>query len=242
MRYEEIVPVAQDKDMMVLEELQHRAEEGYKAFNKKTIPTNQTILGVRMPMLRKIARKIAKEQGLDFISLDKENIYEMILLEGMVLSYLDKPFIELLPLTENFLRKVDNWAQVDSTVSSFKNMAREKDDVLGVVRKWIQSDKEFVVRAGLVVLLGHFVEKEYLDMVFEMSQEVTHTGYYVYMGNAWLISCCMATFPEETIGFFKNNTLDMRTHNKAIQKSRESYRVSKEHKVLLLGLKKGHRG
>jgi hypothetical protein len=88
---------------------------------------------------------------------------------------------------------------------------------------------------------GFFVEKEYLDMVFEISQEVTHTGYYVYMGNAWLISCCMATFPEETIGFFKNNTLDMRTHNKAIQKSRESYRVSKEHKVLLLGLKKGRR-
>jgi len=242
-RYEGRVSVPKDNNTMVLEELHTLAEEEYRAFNTKITPTNQTILGVRMPMLRKIAKRIViEEQALDFISLDKENIYEMILLEGMVLSYMDKPFIELLPLTENFLRKVDNWAQVDSTVCSFKNMAREKDDVMRVVRKWIQSNHEFFVRAGLVVLLGHFVEKEHLNMVFEISQQVTHPGYYVSMGNAWLISCCMAKFPEETIGFFKNNTLDIRTHNKAIQKSRESYQVPMEYKVLLQKLKKRHRG
>ncbi len=88
------------------------------------------------------------------------------------------------------------------------------------------------------MLLAHYVEKENLPMIFELSQSVDHDAYYVHMANAWLISVCMAKFPEETLTFFKNNTLDAKTHNKAIQKSRESYRVSKEHKALLLGLKK----
>jgi len=81
------------------------------------------------------------------------------------------------------------------------------------------------------------VEKENLKMIFNLAQEVKHTGYYAHMANAWLISVCMAKFPDETIIFFQNNTLDAKTHNKAIQKSRESFRVSKENKNLLSTLK-----
>ena len=224
--------------MTVLNELQSMAEENYKAFNSKIIPTEQTILGVRIPILRKIAKRIAKEEPIDFIGSDKENIYELIILEGMVLSYMDKSFTELLPLTEAFLKKVDNWAQIDSTVCDFKNIRNEKKDVLAVVKKWLKSDREFIVRAGLVILLAHYVEKDNLMMIFDLSQRVEHTGYYVHMGNAWLISVCMAKFPEETTVFFMSNSLDDKTHNKAIQKSRESFRVSKEHKTIINHLKR----
>ncbi len=224
--------------MPVLDELQRLAEEDYKAFNNRIIPTKQTTLGVRAPILRKMAKRIAKEDSIDFVKSDKQNIYEMIMLEGMVLSYMDKSFKELLPLTEKFLDKVDNWAQVDSTICDFKKIAEEKEDVLIVVKKWLKSDKEFFVRAGLVMLLAHFVEEKNLEMIFDLSQGVVHTGYYVHMGNAWLISGCMAKFPEETIAFFRNNTLDHKTHNKAIQKSRESFRVSKEHKEIINALKR----
>ncbi len=165
-------------------------------------------------------------------------IYEMVMLEGMVLSYINKPFVELLPLTEAFLDKVDNWAQIDSTVADYKQIKQDKPAVLQVVKKWLTSDKEFVVRAGLVILLGNFIDEPYLPTIFKLSEEVTHTGYYVHMGNAWLISMCMAKFPEETLQFFKKNRLDDKTHNKAIQKSRESFRVSKEHKELLKTLKR----
>lgn len=224
--------------MDVLKELKSLADSDYKTFNTRIIPTQQTTLGVRVPLLRKIAKKIVKENPLEFVQSDKQGIFELILLEGMVLSYMDRPFNELLPFTEKFLDKVDNWAQIDTSVCDYKNIAQEKDDVLIVVKRWLFSDKEFVVRAGLVMLLAHYVEKENLPMIFELSQSVNHDGYYVHMGNAWLISVCMAKYPEETLAFFENNTLDVKTHNKAIQKSRESFRVSKEHKALLLGLKK----
>jgi 3-methyladenine DNA glycosylase AlkD len=224
--------------MDILTRLQGLAEDDYKKFNTKIIPTSQHVLGVRIPALRKIAKEIVKQDPKTFIRLDKQNIYEMIMLEGMTLSYLDEDFLHLVPLTEQFLNKVDNWAQIDSTVCNFKNIKKEPDSVLSVVKKWLSSKEEFVVRAALVILLAHYVEKKYLNKVFTLSQKVAHQGYYVHMGNAWLISVCMAKFPEETIRFFKNSTLDSRTHNKAIQKSRESYRVSRPHKDLLTTLKK----
>lgn len=224
--------------MLILDELKSFAEEDYKAFNRKIIPTEQIILGVRVPTLRKIAKRIAKENAVAFLKLDKQHIYEMILLEGMVLSYMDKSFEALLPFTEKFLLKIDNWAQIDSTIGSFKNIAKEKQSILIIVQKWLKSDKEFIVRAGLVLLLAHYVEKINLEMIYKLSQSVKHTGYYVYMGNAWLVSVCMAKYPDETINFFKANTLDKNTHNKAIQKSRDSYRVSKEHKAIINNLKK----
>lgn len=222
-----------DERLSVLDELKSLAEKSYKEFNSKIIPTKQTTFGVRVPILRKMAQQIAKEGATEYIQLDKQNIFEMVMLEGMVLSYMDRSFRDLLPLTENFLSKVDNWAQVDSTVCNFRNLADEKNDVLRIVKKWLKSEKEFFVRAGLVVLLSHYVEKDNLQLIFELSQSVRHKGYYVQMGNAWLISVCMAKYPDETIEFFQNNTLDKKTLNKAIQKSRESYRVSKEHKKII---------
>lgn len=121
----------------VLEELKTLAQEDYKAFNNKIIPTQQTTLGVCLPILRKIAKRIVQENPTSFILLDKQNVYEMIMLEGMVLSYMDQPFNALLPLIEKFLAKADNWAQIDSTVCNFKNIARGKEDVLIVVQKWL---------------------------------------------------------------------------------------------------------
>lgn len=227
-----------EKKISILEELKGLAEEDYKAFNKKIIPTKQTTLGVRIPVLRKLAKRIVKDNGTEFIKQDKNNVYEMIMLEGMVLSYMDKPFKELLPLIEDFLLKVDNWAQVDSTVCDFKNIKKEKPEVLEIVTKWLKCDKEFIVRAALVILLAHFVDDDHLQLLFEISQKVEHQGYYAHMANSWLISCCMAKHPAQTIIFFKDNSLDKKTHNKAIQKSRESFRVSKEHKAIINDLKR----
>ncbi|PID59857.1 MAG: DNA alkylation repair protein [Ignavibacteriae bacterium] len=224
----------------ILKQLKELSEEKYKEFNKKIIPTNQKVLGVKIPELRKLAKSIAKDEkeSLKFIEIDKKNIYEMVLLEGMVLANLNKSFLELLPLTENFLSKVDNWAQIDTSIADYKNIRKEKKEVLQVIKKWLKSDNEFVVRAGLVILLAHYIEEYYLNTIFDLSQKVKHKGYYVKMGNAWLISACMAKFPEETINFFQNNKLDTETQNKAIQKSRESRRVSKENKELILRFKK----
>lgn len=224
--------------MSILEELMSHSEEQYKFFNLKIIPTNQNVLGVRTPLLKKMAKKIAKESPYEFITLDKGNSYEMIMLEGLVISYLKVPFSDLVPYIESYMNKIDNWAQVDSFVMNFKGIIKEKEIVFNILKTWLISKEEFVVRTALIILLSYYVDKEHLQNIFDISNKVTHKGYYVFMGNAWLISVCMAKLPEETIQFFKDNQLDNITHNKAIQKSRESNRVSKEHKDLLNTLKR----
>lgn len=222
----------------ILNELKNLSEESYKEFNAKIIPTSQTTLGVRLPLLRQIAKRIAKDKPMEFIAADKQNIYEMVMLEGLVLAALKKPFVELLPQIEKFLSKVDNWGQIDSVFGSFKSIKQDRESTMQVVLKWLESEQEFVVRAALVILLCYYVEEEYLDDIFRLSQQVSHKAYYVHMANAWLISVCMAKYPDATIAFFKENNLDTKTHNKAIQKSRESFRVSQENKNLLFTLKK----
>ena len=120
----------------------------------------------------------------------------------------------------------------------FKGIKKEKVEVLKIVKRWLNSKDEFVVRTGLIILLAYYIQNEYLEEIFSLSNQITHQVYYVFMGNAWLISVCMAKFPLETIEFFKDNNLDVITHNKAIQKSRESRRVSKEDKEFIKTLKR----
>lgn len=222
--------------MAVLEKLKSLSDEKYKKFNQKIIPTNLKILGVRIPILRKIAKQILNQNADKFIQEDKKGIYELIMLEGMVLSKQKKPFLDRVSQYEKFLSKVDNWALTDTTVMNFKE--EEEKVVLKVIKKWLQSNDEFVIRAGLVMLLSRFVKNDYLYLIFTISQEVKSEAYYVKMANAWLISVCMAKFPTKTKEFFTLNSLDTWTHNKAIQKSRESSRVSNKDKEFLKMLKK----
>ncbi len=223
---------------VILMELNSLADSKYREFNKKIVQTKQEILGVKVPLLRKIAKRLSKENPIEFIKLDKPKIYELILLEGLILSYIKGSFLDKLILFEDYLKKVDSWAQVDSVISSFKTIKKEKTEVLEVVKKWLKSDKEFMVRTGLVILLTYYIEKDKLDTIFKLSETVKHQGYYVKMANAWLISVCMVKFPNETLIFLKDNRLDKTTHNKAIQKSRESFRLLPKYREILVKLKK----
>ncbi len=222
----------------ILKELNSLKDKEYKNFNRKLIPTNQYILGIRLPVLRDIAKNIVKNDYQTFLKAPKENYYELILLEGLTLTYTKKGFMEQLDDIENYISKIDNWAQVDSPFLSFKAIKNEKAEVLKQLEKWILSKNEFKLRAVLVILLGFYVNKKYLDIIFKLSQKIEHKAYYVHMANAWLISVCMAKYPQETIEFFKSNTLEDKTHNQAIQKSRESLRVSKKNKQYINILKR----
>lgn len=209
----------------------------YLNFNSKIIPTNQTMIGVKIPKLREIAKQIIKQDPIKFIKEDKQNIYELILLEGLVISYMKDSFKNLLPLFKTYLTKVDNWAQIDSIISSFKTIKKEQKFVLNIVKTWLLKNDEFIVRAGLVILLTYYIEKENLKIIFELSSTIKNNKYYVYMANAWLISSCMIKFPKETITFLEKRLLDKKTHNKAIQKSCDSYQVSKDYKIILKKMK-----
>ena len=106
------------------------------------------------------------------------------------------------------------------------------------MKKYLSSEREFDVRFALVMLTGYYIDEEYIDRVLEISKNIKHEGYYAKMANAWLLSICFVKFYDKTVEFIKGAGLDIFTHNKAIQKARESRRIDPQRKEELLKMKK----
>ncbi|MFW5647387.1 MAG: DNA alkylation repair protein, partial [Acetivibrio ethanolgignens] len=104
---------------------------------------------------------------------------------------------------------------------------------------YLESDREYFIRFGVVMLLDYYVDGEYLEKLYAVFDSIHHEGYYVKMAVAWALSVCYVKFPKETRRYLENNkALDDFTYNKAIQKTCESYRVEPEEKERLKTMKR----
>lgn len=218
---------------MIISKLNSLKEPSYKEFSKKIIHTNLEILGIKMANLRNLAKQIAKSDDvLDFINSDKDQIYEMVMLEGLVISYANLEFKTKINLYNNYIQKADNWALIDSI--KFKQI--DDEIMLENIKIWLKSEDEFIIRAGLVNLIYYFINLENLDFIFSLKFE--DNKYYAMMAHAWLLAECMTKFPSQTLKFMKRSKLDKKTHNKAISKMIDSFKISTENKKSLKYLKK----
>ncbi len=234
---------------MIIEEirdaLRESADEKYKDFNSSLIP-GETILmiGVRMPRLREVAKKIAKEQGREYIEAlcqaEKRGAvyHEELLLHGMVIGYLKCSNEERMALLDNFIPKIRNWAVCDSSCMTYKFMKKDSEEWFTYLMKYTDSKSEYELRFAVVAMLDHFVTEPFIDRVLEVMGRISHEGYYVKMAAAWAVSVCYIKFREKTEELLQSQKLDDFTQNKSIQKIRESYRVSKEEKEALLQWKR----
>lgn len=107
-------------------------------------------------------------------------------------------------------------------------MKKDQEFWYAYLQKWLKSNREYKIRFGVVCLLDFFINETYIDVVLEEMKSIHHDGYYVKMAVAWAVSICYIHFPEKTQKLLKENSLDPRTHNKAIQKIRESLRISQK--------------
>lgn len=222
-------------------ELLDSAEEEYRKFHQSLVPGLSTMLGVRMPKCREIAKKIAKQDWTAFLESADDGCYEELMLQGLVIGYAKMTLEQRTLQLECFVPKINNWAVCDCSCSTFKFMKQEPDYWLAFLKKYLDSGKEFEVRFAVVSLMDHFMEEKYLALQFEQYERIysaESVPYYIQMAVAWAVSVCFVRFPKQTEEFLRRNTLDVFTHNKAIQKIRESYRVSKETKEELLKLKR----
>ena len=133
---------------------------------------------------------------------------------------------------------INNWGICDCCCSTWKFMKKDQAYWFTFLDPYLKSENEFEVRFAIVSLLDHFINNTYLERLLQVFEKVKHEGYYVKMAVAWAVSICYIKYPQETVEYLKKNTLDDFTHNKAIQKIRESYRVSEEEKENLLCLKR----
>jgi hypothetical protein len=163
---------------------------------------------------------------------------EETMLQGMTLGYVKSDFAGIRPYLDAFLPKIKNWSVCDSTCASLKIASKEPEAVLEYLLPYLRSDEEFFIRFGVVMLLDHFITEDYIDLVLEEMDKIHQDAYYVKMAVAWNLSVCFVKFRDKTLSYLRTNHLDDWTYNKTIQKIRESYRVTKEDKEMLLKMKR----
>lgn len=218
--------------------LKNLAESEYKAFNEKLLPGVEHILGVRLPALRKLAKEIAADDWRMYLTEAFDKIgpdcyYEELMIQGLVIGYAKMSLEERAYFLDEFVPKIQSWGICDSCTMGMKFMQKEQEFWFSYLIKYKESKAEYELRFFLVALLAHYVDEEHIDKILQFCNEIHHDGYYVKMGMAWLVSVCYVKFPEKTMPFLQENQMDDFTHNKAIQKIRESFRVGKEEKDLL---------
>ncbi len=224
----------------VLEELKQLADEKYRDFHGKLIPgADVRLLGVSVPQLRKIAKGLIKEDWRQFLSeYEDSGIYEIIMLYGMVMAGAGCDFSEKLDYVKRFVPKIDNWAVCDVVSGDLKDIKKHQKEMYSFIQPYLTSDKEYEARFGAVILMQHYINEEYIDRVLEWYGKIRHEGYYVKMAVAWGLSVCFVKFRDKTLEFLRTCSIYKFTYNKALQKMRESYRVSNEDKEMLKGMKK----
>ncbi len=224
--------------MDVRNEIFARIDPDYKTFLMTLIPNKTNILGVRLPHLRQIARTIAKGDWRTYLNDASDDYFEEVMLQGIVIGYVKTDIRERLKLIEAFVPKIDNWSVCDSFCASLKSTKQHRDVVWKFLQQYFSSNKEFELRFAIVMLIHYYIEETYIQRVIDILDRIQHDGYYVKMAVAWALSICFVKFPEWTMNYLKNNSLDDFTYNKALQKIIESDRIDNETKETIRQMKR----
>lgn len=219
--------------MNLRQELFNNQDLEYKAFHSKLVPNLEpdNIIGVRIPVLRKIAKSIAKDKS-DFPA----EYYEEKMIKGFIIGYKKCELEERLRLLDDFVPTIDNWAVCDCVCSTLKFTANNREAVWDFLMQYVDGT-EYEVRFLVVMLMDYFIIDEYIDRVNELLLSIDREEYYINMAVAWALSAEIVKYESAVIDIFEKRLLPVWVHNKAIQKSCESFRVSKETKSYLKTLK-----
>lgn len=205
----------------------------YKEFHSKLIPSvkQDSIIGIKVPVLRKVAKVMLKEYEKDEIVAFMKDLphkyYEENNLHGFLIEKIDD-FDSCIYALEDFLPYVDNWATCDSIVPKCfkKDDHGQRERLLQCCLRWIKTGDVFTVRFGIEQLMRFYLDDLFSPDYLNIVASVKSQDYYVNMMRAWYFATALAKQYEATLPVFVGNHLDVWTHNKAIQKAIESKRLT----------------
>ena len=221
----------------IVEELFRMQDKDYALMQTKIIPTvaADRIIGVRTPALRTFAKSLYKDSDIDaFLSSVPHQYFDEDQLHAFILS-LEKNFDKCIAEVDAFLPYIDNWATCDQlSPGVFK---KEPEKLLPYIQSWIKSDRTYTVRFAIGMLMQHFLDERFDVKYADLAAAVRSEEYYVNMMIAWYFATALAKQYESILPYLEEKRLDDWVHNKAIQKSVESYRITDEQKTYLKTLK-----
>lgn len=221
----------------VFQRLSELSDPTYRDFHAGLIPniSPETILGVRVPALRKLARELrGSAEAQEFMAALPHEYYDENCLHGLLINDI-KDFGATVSALDAFLPYVDNWAVCDLiSPRSFKSRPPE---LAAHVRRWLESSHSYTVRFGIGVLMSFYLDEDFEPAQLEAVAERCCEEYYVNMMVAWYFATALAKQPEAALPYIENRRLSRWTHNKAIQKSIESRRIPDKTKAYLKTLR-----
>lgn len=223
--------------MTIRERLFELQDEKNAEFSAKLTPTvpREKFIGVRVPNARKLAKTIYKEGRYeDFLNELPHEYFDEDMLHGLILSEY-KDFDLCMEKLDEFLPYVNNWAVCD--IMSPKIFKKYKEKTLVKIKEWVKSEDTYTCRFGIGTLMAFYLDGDFKPEFHEIVSEIRSDEYYINMMIAWYFATALAKQWDATVPYIENNRLDDWTHNKTIQKARESLRVTPEHKEYLKSLK-----
>ena len=226
---------------MITNEIRERlfelADEKYREIEIKTTTSVDAdrFIGVRTPQLRSLAKELSKHDDIDyFLEQLPHKYFEENQLHAFMISC-EKDYESCIDKVRTFLPYVDNWATCDQM--NPKVFAKHKKELMDSIKNWLSSDKTYTIRFGIKMLMDHFLDDDFKTEYPKAVAEIRSEEYYVKMMQAWYFATALAKQYDEILPFIEDKKLDPWTHNKAIQKSVESFRITDEQKQYLKKLK-----
>lgn len=231
------IPEPEKIEKEIILRLCEMKDEGYKDFHSKLMPTvhKDTIIGVRIPQLRKLAKELSKSPVAEaYMKMLPHRYYEENNLHAFLIENVGD-YEKTMALTEEFLPYIDNWATCDSF--SPKVFKKYPQFVYEKIKIWIRSAHAYTVRYAVVLLLSNYLDDEFRAEMLDLVASIRTDEYYVKMAVAWYFSIALVKQYDAALPYIKEKRLDPWVHNKAIQKGIESYRISEPVKLYLKTLK-----
>lgn len=224
---------------ILLQKLESMADKKHQEFHSSLVPDVNNMLGIPVPKLRALAKDLIKEcNDIDiYLSYTGNKYYEELMLKGIVIGYIKCDWHKKLEYIESFVPQIHDWAVCDTFCSGIKPPKNELASFRNFIEPYLHSNDEFQIRFAVVILLQKYVNDEYIQSTLQALENTTNDKYYVKMAVAWALSVCYIKYPDLTTNLFNEYKLDKWVQNKAIQKCRESLRVTPEQKDMLLKFK-----
>ena len=220
----------------IVQFLLNNKDDKYRDFTLPLIPNidKDTFIGVRLPILKKYAKDLDEEIRIAFMNELPHYYHEENILHAFILSNI-KDYDSFIYYVDKFLPYVSNWSVCDTICN--KHLNKYKDQLIKEIYKWLKSNELYRVRYAVKCLMNYYLNEDFKEEHISKVQEIKLEDYYVRMMIAWYLATGLAKNYDSFIKVIEEKRFDEFTHNKAIQKAVESYRVSDEHKEYLKTLK-----
>jgi 3-methyladenine DNA glycosylase AlkD len=226
-----------EKYIEYLKYLKTFADKDYHNFQSSLMPNNKRILGIKMPILRKLANEVLRGNWRSFLELCSNTYYEETTIKGLIIGMCNVSFLEYTHLIDNFSMAVNNWVTCDTFCAGLKSINNYPFEFWIYLESLIKSKNPWQIRIGIVTMQHFYLTDNYINQILLRIEHIHHEHLYVKMAIAWLISTAYLKYPGIVFEYLTDCKLDNWTYYKTIEKILELRDVSQEQKQMILPLK-----